>query len=482
MTTTSPPVTRSFAGRRVLVIGDAMLDRYLSGAVRRISPEAPVPVVSLEREWSCPGGAGNVAASVASLGADVTFAAVTGTDEASEALVQSLRATGVKDLVLIQSPDLKTVTKTRVLGADLHQLLRLDVDGIRADYEKQTETLLAKVLPAIRHQAAVCLSDYDKGTLSPKLLAAVIEECRRVGVPCLVDPKKADFSLYANATVLTPNVMEAERALGRPLATQKAVEQAAAELRARLRLDAMLVTRGPDGMALATADGVQHFPAEVRTVADVAGAGDTVVATVALCLAAGWELAEACKLATLAAGIAVSKPGVYVVKAAEIDRVWNNTSPKILDQQAAREVIRAAQARGRKVVFTNGCFDILHAGHLHCLEQARRLGDMLVIGLNSDASVQMNKGTSRPIIPEGNRAMMLAGLACVDLVVLFDELTPEELVRALEPDVLVKGGDYDPMTMAGAEFTRSRGGQVLTIPLVPGLSTTRVLQGLRGAE
>jgi D-beta-D-heptose 7-phosphate kinase/D-beta-D-heptose 1-phosphate adenosyltransferase len=457
-----------------------MLDRYAEGTVRRVSPEAPVAVVSLRREWECPGGAGNVAASVAGLGGRVTFAAVVGRDAAGAQLRRRLAEAGVGQFALVEWEGLQTVTKTRVLADGHHQLLRLDVDGHRPDYERAADELVAAVVPRVRDHHVVCLADYDKGTLPPPVLRAVIDEARRCGVPCLVDPKKSNFSAYAGASLLTPNVLESERALGRELPTDASISAAAVELRKRLRLDHMLITCGPDGMTLAGPAGAQQFPAHVREVADVTGAGDTVVAALACGMAAGWDVADACRLAGTAAGLAVSKPGVYVVRAAELECAWAGRSAKILDRADAAARLRDARRPGRTVVFTNGCFDILHAGHLHCLEQARRLGDLLVVGLNSDVSVKLNKGASRPAIGEEHRAALLAGLACVDFVVLFDDLTPESLVHALEPDVLVKGGDYDVATMAGSEFVRQRGGRVVTVPLLKGFSTSNILAGAAG--
>jgi D-beta-D-heptose 7-phosphate kinase/D-beta-D-heptose 1-phosphate adenosyltransferase len=465
-----------WAGVSVLVVGDLMLDRYLEGAVRRISPEAPVPVVSLQREWECPGGAGNVAASIAGLGADVTCAGVVGRDESGARLRHLLGAMGVKDLALVERDGVQTVTKTRVLAPDHHQLLRLDVDGHRPAYEEAAQELIATLVPQIGRHQAVCLADYEKGALPVPVVRAVIDAARRQGVPCLVDPKKEDFSAYAGATVVTPNLAEAERAVGRPLGSADDVAEAALELRQRLNLDWTLITRGPDGMSLAGRDGVSHFPAEVREVADVTGAGDTVIATLSTCLGSGWDMAEACRLAGVAAGLAVSKPGAYVVRAAELEKACTGGSYKVVDWDTAVARARDHRRGARRVVFTNGCFDLLHAGHLHCLEQARRLGDVLVVGLNSDASVKMLKGPERPVIGEAQRAALLAGLACVDLVVLFDELTPESLIRDLEPDVLVKGGDYDPATIVGADLVRARGGRVVAVPVVKGLSTTAILQ------
>ncbi len=252
--------------------------------------------------------------------------------------------------------------------------------------------------------------------------------------------------------------------------------RAAAAMREALELDAMLITRGHEGMTLSTSRGISHIPAQVREVADVTGAGDTVVAVLAACLGSGWDPVEACRLANVAAGIAVSHPGTYVVHADELAMAWKGLSHKILNRESARRRLAEARRRGRKVVFTNGCFDILHAGHLASLEGSKRLGDLLVVGLNSDASVRRLKGDSRPVIGQENRASLLAGLGCVDIVVIFDEPTPEDLIRSLEPDVLAKGGDYTPDQIAGADIVLAHGGQVVTIPLVPGLSTTALLE------
>jgi D-beta-D-heptose 7-phosphate kinase / D-beta-D-heptose 1-phosphate adenosyltransferase len=460
----------------VLVIGDVMLDRHVYGHVRRISPEAPVPVVSLAGEVHTPGGAGNVAATLAGLGSPVTLAGLVGADVERARLLESLHAKGVVRLALHEGPGLQTISKTRILSEGQQQLLRLDRDGDRAAFAAAAQGLLERVLPLIDEQSAVVLADYEKGVITPEVAWAVIDRCRQRGIPCVVDPKKADFAAYARATVVTPNLPEAERAAGRPLPDDEAVARAAAELRTSLGLDAMLITRGPEGMTLSTSDGITHIPAQIRDVADVTGAGDTVVAVLGACLGSGWGLAEACRLANVAAGIAVSHPGTYVVHADELAMAWKGLSHKVLGRESARRRLADARRRGRKIVFTNGCFDILHAGHLACLEGAKRLGDLLVVGLNSDASVRGLKGDSRPVIGEENRANLLAGLACIDIVVIFDEPTPEELIRHLDPDVLTKGGDYTVDQIAGADFVRSRGGQVLALPLVPGLSSTAILE------
>jgi D-beta-D-heptose 7-phosphate kinase/D-beta-D-heptose 1-phosphate adenosyltransferase len=467
-------------GTATLVLGDVMLDRHLHGHVRRISPEAPVPVVGLFREDCTPGGAGHVAASLAGLGCPVTLVGLVGKDLEGEQLRGALETKGVARLVLAERPELATICKTRVLSDSHQQLLRLDRDGNREAYSAAAGAVLDRALPLIAENRAVVLADYDKGTITPDMARAVIRRSRERGVPCVVDPKKTDLSTYAGATVLAPNVFEVERALGRTLDSSEAIGRAAEELRVSLGLDSMLITRGADGMTLATQGGIVHVPARTREVADVTGAGDTVVAVLAACLGSSWEIEEACQLASVAAGIAVGRAGTYVVQAAEVEAAWRGGSPKVLDWAAARRRIAEARRAGRRVVFTNGCFDILHAGHLSCLERARELGDLLVVALNSDASVRLNKGASRPIIGQDDRAALLAGLACVDVVVTFDEVTPELLIRHLEPDVLVKGSDYAVSEIAGAEFVESRGGRVVTLPLVPGLSTTGILA--RGSQ
>jgi D-beta-D-heptose 7-phosphate kinase/D-beta-D-heptose 1-phosphate adenosyltransferase len=459
----------------VLVVGDVMLDRHVHGQVRRISPEAPVPVVSLLGEVQTPGGAGNVAAGLAGLGCRVTLAGLIGADAEGTQLRRVLASKGVERLALVEHPDLMTVTKTRILSDTHQQLLRLDRDGDRGRFAALDQLLLDQVLPLIDDQSAVVLADYEKGVITPRVAREIVGRCRRRGVPCIVDPKKADFSVYAEATVVTPNLMEAERAIGHALPDDEAVGRAADQLRDRLKTDAMLITRGPEGMTLSVADDVHHVPSQTRDVADVTGAGDTVVAVLAACLGSGRPILESCRIANAAAGIAVSHPGTYVVQAAELEAAWNGMSPKILNRNAAQRRLAEARRRGRKVVFTNGCFDLLHAGHLACLEGAKRLGDLLVVGLNSDSSVQGLKGDARPVIGQSNRASLLAGLACVDVVVVFDEETPVSLIELFEPDVLVKGGDYTVDQIAGADVVLRRGGQVAALPLVPGLSTTAIL-------
>lgn len=461
---------------RALVLGDVMLDRYLHGKVHRVSPEAPVPVVTLEGERRNAGGAGNVAVSLAALGAQVTLGATVGRDTDGRLLAETLKEGGVARLEFVEHADVHTICKTRVVAGGYHQLLRLDQDGARGPFLRAAAELQIRALDLIPQHQVVVLSDYEKGTLSEELIHTVVRACRSAGVPCLVDPKKLDFSVYGGATLLAPNLLETERAVGAPLTTDDAVRRAACELRKQLALDYMLVTRSADGMTLASAERVSHFPARVRQVADVTGAGDTVVAVLAACFALGTDAEEACRIASVAAGIAVSMPGCYAVKADELETALHGHSPKVLTWSAAEARLRQSQRARQRVVFTNGCFDILHAGHLTCLMKAKECGDLLAVGLNSDASVRGLKGPGRPVNTQADRATLLAGLACVDVVVLFDEPTPEALIRLLKPDVLAKGGDYRPETVVGAEFVQGYGGEVVIIPLVEGLSTTNILK------
>jgi D-beta-D-heptose 7-phosphate kinase/D-beta-D-heptose 1-phosphate adenosyltransferase len=470
------------AGVRALVVGDLMLDRYLEGDVSRISPEAPVPVVRLAREWFRPGGAGNVAASMAGLGCRTTIAGVAGNDFEGGQLRRALEESGVADCLLAGPPGTRTICKTRVVSHGHHQLLRLDQDGARADFLAGGDEIRGRLAPLLDAADVVVLSDYAKGTLTPGLVRAAIDGCRERSIPCLVDPKLPDFSVYRGATVLTPNLLEAQRAVGRPIeGDDQAIRASSEELRQGLHLDHMLITRGAEGMTLATAGGaIHHFPAVVREVADVTGAGDTVAAVVAAWLGLGAAVEESCRAASIAAGIAVSHPGCYVVRRDELEWAMRGRSPKIRSTDEAGRWAADQRRSGRRVVFTNGCFDILHAGHLASLEQARRLGDLLVVGLNSDASVRELKGPERPVVDQDRRAALLAGLACVDAVVVFDAPTPLDLIQAVRPDVLVKGGDYTLDQVVGADLVRSWGGLVQTIPLIPGLSTTSILAAARG--
>lgn len=465
----------AFRRIRALVIGDCMLDRYVQGAVGRISPEAPVPIVAIQGRRASPGGAANVAAGLAALGAQTSLAGVIGQDDDGRRLVDAVRSVGI-DVGLLASDDCtNTICKTRVLAEHGQHMLRLDEDGSSELRTKKALTSLGKVLECVKEFDVVMISDYDKGTLPPALIRDLLKCCCEFGISTVVDPKKADFSVYSFATVLTPNRKELERAIGYELSSLDDVRRATQEGRERWMLRYLVCTCGPEGMILADPNGTSHVPADIRQVADVAGAGDTVAAVLAASLSTGIELEAACRLASQAAGIAVMRPGVQVISSSELDHANRRCSPKIIGVDEAALRVERWRRSSERIVFTNGCFDVLHAGHLSCLDGAKRLGAKLIVGLNSDISVRRLKGISRPRIDQDNRAALLAGLECVDLVILFDDDTPESLIARIRPDVLVKGGDYELSQIAGAALVQSYGGDVVLIPLVDGLSTTKIL-------
>jgi len=466
-----------FSKTRLLVVGDVMLDRYWHGATSRISPEAPVPVVRVDAEEARPGGAGNVALNVAALGAETTLLGLTGDDDMARLLEQQLGKRGVR-CRFDRLERFATITKLRVVSRH-QQLIRLDFEDGFPGYD--AGDLLADYARQVGQADVVVLSDYAKGTLreAPQFIAAA----RAAGRPVLVDPKGADFTRYRGATLLTPNLAELEAVVGR-CPDEAAIVARGQGLMADCALEALLVTRGEHGMTLLARDRPPlHLPAQAREVYDITGAGDTVIAVLAAALAAGVPIESATALANTAAGIVVGKLGTACVTPAELHAVLGGGGPAprgVLDEERLAGAIAAARARGETVVLTNGCFDILHAGHVAYLEEASRLGDRLVVAVNVDDTVRRLKGEGRPVNPLDSRLRVLAALACVDWVVPFSEDTPERLICRLRPDVLVKGGDHDPATIAGGDCVRAAGGQVRSLGYVEGVSTTRLIETLRG--
>lgn len=464
-----------FSRARVLVAGDLMLDRYWSGATRRISPEAPVPVVHVERIEDRPGGAANVALNLAALGCQVTLVGVTGNDEAAGILASQLESRGIQ-AHLWRRGDVPTITKLRVLSH--HQQL------IRLDFESPLTPLAEDPLPeliqaALAENDLLVLSDYAKGTLADT--RTLIGLARACGKPVLVDPKGRDFERYRGATLLTPNRAELESIVG-VCDDDMTLIARAEQLRAQLDLAALLVTLGEHGMLLLRpATEALHLPTRAREVFDVTGAGDTVIATLAASLGTGVTLAEACALANCAAGLAVGKLGTATVGARELEYAYRGLEwHKVLDQRTLLEVAAAARAAGERIVMTNGCFDILHDGHVSYLRQAKQLGERLIVAVNDDDSVRRLKGAGRPINGVEQRMAVLAGLASVDWICPFSEDTPADLICRIKPDVLVKGGDYRPDEIAGADCVRANGGAVRIIDLVPGRSTSRLVGTIQG--
>lgn len=468
---------------RTLVIGDLMLDEYLWGKAERISPEAPVQVVDVTREDLRLGGAGNVVNNLVALGCQVAVCSVIGGDENGSHLRHAFTGKGVDLTGVFEDPLRLTSKKTRVIAAN-QQIVRIDresKDEISLEFEE-------KILDFIAAEAArfnvILVSDYLKGVLTPRVLEAVCAAGRRLGIPVVVDPKGSDYGKYRGATILTPNRKEAETASRMAIRDEKGLTGAAETLLAGLELDALLITRSEEGMSLFMQDGkTVHIPTVAREVYDVTGAGDTVLSVLSVGLACGLEFGEAARVANVAAGIAVGKLGTSTVSPAEIIAEIGHAHPdsdaKIKNLDALAALVKAEKMRGKRLVFTNGCFDLLHVGHVKYLQKARTFGDLLVVGLNSDASVRRLKGESRPLIGEAERAHILAALDCVDFVVIFDEDTPLRLIETLQPLVLVKGGDYTPERVVGKDVVESYGGRVELVTFVDGKSTTNIIEKIR---
>lgn len=458
-----------------------MVDAYLWGDVNRISPEAPVPVVRLNRRSVTLGGAGNVLLNLVGLGLSATAAGFVGDDEGGRQLDRLMNESGISTAACITLADRPTTTKTRVISGH-HQMLRLDEEGVGPTSSADTTRLIAAILAQLDNASAVILSDYAKGVISAEVCQTVIPEARRRGIPVVVDPKGLSFLKYAGATTMTPNLREFEIATGLEAGYDAdTFQRVGQDLRDRLGLDYLVVTCGDKGIRLFDNDGWSQFPALAREVYDVSGAGDTVIASLTASLVAGLELDDTMRLANVAAGVVVGKIGTTPIQRRELRDAVRDTQlleqpKKVYEAPELADLIQSWKARGDSVVFTNGCFDLLHVGHVTLLAKARACGDRLVVGLNTDRSVRQLKGPTRPVVVQGDRAQVLAGLASVDAVVLFDEETPYELIAHLKPDVLVKGGDYEESQVVGGDLVRSWGGRVAIIALVEGRSTTKILE------
>lgn len=469
--------------QHALVIGDLMLDRYLIGEVERISPEAPVPVVLLKQQNERAGGAANVAANLAGLGIKTEMAGVIGNDAEGSTLKQMLSALHIGTNAIVQSALRPTVTKTRILGGH-QQMMRLDQESQSAFNQEETEALLHRIEEALTsHPAIVILSDYAKGVLSEQVCRTVIVQARMLGIPVLVDPKGWDYTKYRGATALTPNKKETAEACGVNASDQVALMQGATKLRDQLGLEFLAVTRGEEGISLLEGDVTHHIPATAKQVFDVSGAGDTVIATLAAGLMHGLNHQQAFTLANLAAGIVVGKVGTVPVQREEllaelISQDSHQQADKICELEALKARVSQWRSAQQRIVFTNGCFDLLHAGHVTYLEAAKKTGDKLILGLNTDRSVSALKGPTRPVIHEADRARVVASLESVDAVILFDEDTPLDLINAIRPDVIVKGSDYTEDQVVGGNEVKSWGGKVALIDIVPGRSTSRIIEKL----
>ena len=465
-----------FSKARVLVVGDLMLDRYWSGPCSRISPEAPVPVVKVEQLEDRPGGAGNVALNIAGLGGRVHVVGLVGTDAAAESLSTQLSNANVTcDFVEVKGSS--TITKLRTLAQN-QQLLRLDFeDGFSG---VSSEAIIEKVRSLIDNCDVLLLSDYGKGALTDS--QSLIKLAMERGVPVAVDPKGGDFSRYCGAAVVTPNYSEFEAIVGR-CANETEIEMRAQSLCVEHDIAALLVTRSEKGMSLfCRGEPAAHRPTNAREVYDVTGAGDTVIATLAGALAVGLPLEESMTLANFAAGVVVGKLGTATVNASELRQAARTHTPLrrgIVTESQLEELLQQARDAGERIVFTNGCFDILHAGHVAYLSRARELGDRLIVAVNDDASVRRLKGDERPINTVDLRMAVLSGLEAVDWVLPFSEDTPARLIDRITPDVLVKGGDWAPKDIVGYETVTANGGEVLSLEFLDGCSTTEIINAIR---
>ena len=463
---------------KVLVVGDIILDQYVYGETNRISPEAPVPIVKVNNTEERPGGAANVALNVASLGPNTHLLGVTGNDEASKRLESILTKKNVKCHFVYQD-NYPTITKRRVLSQ--HQQL------IRLDYESDTKTVktdgfVEKYIELLKQADIVILSDYAKGGLIN--IKTLIKYAKVKNNPVLVDPKSKDFNCYKNASILTPNEKEFKIVVGN-FETDNVLTEKAEALLKNLNLDALLITRGEKGMVLIQkSEKAIYLKAETHEVFDVTGAGDTVIAVLAVAIVSNLNLETATSLANTAAGLVVEKLGTATISADEINRnLSKGASPSVtLDKKQALELVSRTKKRNERIIMTNGCFDIIHAGHVSYLMKAKSLGDFLVVAVNDDNSVTRLKGNGRPVNTLKNRMKVLNALASVDLVISFSEDTPEELISFLEPDILVKGGDYKEANIAGAKLVKESGGDVVILPFDEGCSTSLILEKLNNKK
>ena len=472
----------------IVVVGDVMLDKFIGGSVTRISPEAPIPILSMQSELSMPGGAGNVIRNLSSLGAKTTLIGVTGQDNERDMLLSHLQSQSHTTIHLHPCGDRPTAVKTRYV-ADNQQILRVDNEKPMPIDTQVEKTLLSAVQNALENAHAIILSDYGKGVLTETLITAIIQSAQAKNIPVLVDPKGNDYSKYKGATLLTPNRNELSQATGMPTQSDQHISEASHHLITTAHVGGILATRSEQGMSWITPDIAFHQPTTAMDITDVSGAGDTVIAAVACAMACGHAPETCVHFANTCAGIVVSKLGTAVVYPADIEnRIQNESNPtnnhnpvsKIMSGSAVEQQSATWRTQGLNIGFTNGCFDILHTGHLSLIEQAKSACDRLILGLNSDASVKrLGKGDDRPINTEQSRAALLAALSHVDAVVIFHEDTPLNLINTIKPHTLIKGADYTIETVVGATEVQSWGGRVVLADLIDGQSTTGTIAKIR---
>jgi len=485
---------RNLGHPKILVVGDLVLDRYVFGTVSRISPEAPIPVFKAEEEEFRLGCAGSAARNLRVLGAEVFLAGYVGRGEYADDLLGLAGELSIDTRGIHRVSDRPTFRKTRMIatiagkGVGGQQVLRVDREDLWPFKPEDEAKLTVAALMVLEEADLVVLSDYAKGTLTPAMIRTVIDAARKKGIPVLVDPKPPDYERYRGATAITPNRAEAQAHVGYPVTDLETARRAGRKLREDLDLDAALITLDKDGIYVSTdgpGDGI--YPIVPREIFDVTGAGDIVIAVLAMAMAAGTGYADAVRIANVASGIEIGRLGVVPVSRAEILEVLHEegrtrSGRKRLPIEDLVEVLEARRQRGEKIVFTNGCFDVLHAGHVRLLSTARAEGDALVVGLNSDASIKRLKGEDRPVREETDRVQVLSELESVDHIIVFDGDTPLPEIEAIRPDVLVKGEDWRDKGVVGEEIVLAAGGRVFLVPLIPGLSSTRLINKMKAGE
>lgn len=469
---------------RILVVGDLIVDRYLWGSATRISPEAPVPVVRVERRTVVLGGAANVAANLASLGAPVDLAGYVGQDGDAQILLDAAAQAGIGTDAVVALPRFPTIVKSRVI-ADDRQVLRFDDERAVPLTVSESDQIVARVQALLDGDSytALIISDYAKGVCTPELCQAVIVLCRERGIPVIVDPKGRDYGKYGGATAIKPNrveIIELAQAMGWP--ADDPVD-CAVRLRDYLDLDFVALTLGAHGIAVVQRDGLHEIPTVAREVFDVSGAGDTVIATLVFAMATGIGIEDGVALANLAAAQVIARTGTSTIGRDELllavqDKERNRSVRKLYSIDELTTLVHAWKAQGLRVAVTNGCFDLIHAGHVRLLEDSAAETDRLIVAINSDASITRLKGEARPIMPVEARSVVLSALECIDALVVFEEDTPLAVIEAVRPDMLIKGGDYTVETVVGSDLVLSYGGEVRLVPLVPGYSTTRLAEAI----
>ena len=464
---------------QIAVIGDLMIDHYIWGSCERISPEAPVQVVNVSKESTVLGGAGNVVSNLQSLGADVSIFSVVGADENAQAMDELLSQTKVKQFMLINEPNRRTTKKSRIIASN-QQVIRYDDESIEDISLSSEITLLKALKKELLHVDVILLSDYGKGVLTPSLTRDIISLAKGMNKPVLVDPKGSDYSKYLGATLLTPNKKEAILATKIDIIDDASLNQALVKLKEELELDYSIITLSEDGIGLLEND-MKVIPTVAREVFDVTGAGDTVLASLGVALASKFSITEACEFANKAAAVVVAKVGSATVTLNEVEEYEHSlnqgkSESKIKNFEEIERIAKRLKEQGRKIIFTNGCFDILHRGHATYLQKAKELGDILILGLNSDESIRRLKGESRPINNLEDRAFLIGALESIDFVVPFTEDTPYELIKLVQPNILVKGADYEGKKVVGSDIAD----EVQLIEFVAGKSTTSLIGKISG--